>query len=180
MSGRHAKFFIGLTTTTAMALSGTIGVFSQAASARSVQYYRVLAYSAEGANTIVVGMNGRATKVRIIGINAPDATAKFNSKAGCYGIQARNVLKKIIRNNPVQLVADPKMPDRYTDGSLLRYVYVSKYGDVGATMIYNGAAKEYMYKHKNYGQRSWYRNLQNMAYSANRGLWNARACPKNR
>ncbi|MBQ9029481.1 thermonuclease family protein [Candidatus Saccharibacteria bacterium] len=180
MSKRRASIFVGLGAATALAFTGTAGVFSQSASAASYPIYPVLAYWANSADTIIVAINGRAEKVRMIGIDAPEATSRDNTKKGCYAIQAKLLLKNIIHKQFVRLEKDAKMPDRYTDGSLLRYVYVPDYGDVGATMIYNGGAKEYMYQHKNYGSRSWYKTLQNLAYGRNVGIWSSSICPMNR
>ena len=180
MSKRHTSIFVGLSAVAALAFTGTAAVFSQPANAASYPTYPVLAYWSSSADTIVVAINGKAEKVRMIGIDAPEATSRNNTKKGCYATQAKSLLKNIIRRQFVRLEKDAKMPDRYTDGSLLRYVYVPNYGDVGATMIYNGGAKEYMYQHKNYGSRSWSKSLQNMAYSRNVGIWSSSICPMNR
>ena len=179
MSRRHTSIFIGLILSLAMTFSGTFGVFSARASAASYPVYYVLAITYESADTFYVTMNGKMTKVRMIGIDAPEATSKANTKKGCYASQGKSILKQIVGGKFVQLVSDPKMPDKYTDGSLLRYVYVDDI-DVGATLLYNGAAKEYMYKHKNYTYRSWYKSLQNSAYAYKWGMWNTRICSMNK
>lgn len=177
MSKRHTSIFIGSILSLTMTFSGTFGVFSAKASAASSQVYRVLATTYESADTFYVIMNGQMTKVRMIGIDAPEATSKFNTKKGCYATQAKNVLKKIIVGRYIRLASDPKMPDKYTDGSLLRYVYLGNQ-DVGGMMIYNGAAREYMYQHKNYSYRSWYKELQTSAQTLKRGLWGIKTCLK--
>ncbi|MDO4889630.1 MAG: thermonuclease family protein [Candidatus Saccharibacteria bacterium] len=178
MSRRHTNIFIGSILSLVMAFSGTFGVFSRTASAASPTY-RVLAMSSESADTFYVAMNGRSVKVRLIGLNAPESTSYFKTKKGCYAIQSKSILWKIIGGKYVSLVADPKMPDKYTDGSLLRYAYVGQQ-DVGGMMIYNGAAREYMYKHKNYAYRSWYKSLQNSAYGRKKGMWSPQWCPVNK
>lgn len=179
MVKKHGKIFMGLTLTAAMALTGTVGVFSRTASAKTYPTYKVLAISGVSADTLYVALNGKMTKVRMIGIDAPEATSRANTKKGCYATQAKNVLKQLTRNQFVRLEADPKMPDKYTDGSLLRYVYVNGNQDVGATLIYSGAAKEYMYQHKNYTWRSWYKSLQTTAYNNWLGIWGS-GCVMNR
>lgn len=176
MSKRHTSIFTGLTLSLAV-FSGALGIFSGNASAASKPIYRVLAVTYESADTFYVVMNGKMTKIRLIGIDAPEATSRFDTKKGCYATQAKDVLKKIILNRYVSLASDPKMPDKYTDGSLLRYAYVGAQ-DVGGMMIYNGAAREYMYQHRNYAYRSWYKSLQSAAETSKRGLWKIKTCTK--
>ena len=178
MSRRHTSIFIGSILSLTMACSGTFGALSGAALAASPTY-RVLAVASESADTFYVAMNGKSTKIRLIGLDAPEAGSYFKSKKGCYAIQAKTTLKKIIGGKYVRLASDPKMPDKYTDGSLLRYAYVGQQ-DVGGMMIYNGAAREYMYKHKNYAYRSWYKELQSSAFSRKKGLWSQQWCPVNK
>lgn len=179
MSRRHTSIFMGSILSLAMAFSGTFGVFSAKASAASYPVYYVLAVSSESADTFYVAMNGRSVKVRLVGLDAPEATSYYRTKKGCYASQAKTVLKKIIGGKYVRLASDPKLPDRYTDGSLLRYAYVGAQ-DVGGMMIYNGAAREYMYKHKNYAYRSWYKDLQNAAFRYKWGMWSQQWCPVNK
>ncbi|MBR3365884.1 thermonuclease family protein [Candidatus Saccharibacteria bacterium] len=180
MSRRHSSIFTGLILTVAMAFSGTFGVFNRPAAAATFPVYYVLGFWANSADTILVALNGKITKVRMIGIDAPEATSRANTKKGCYAAQAKTVVKKLVAGKFVRLESDPKMPDKYTDGSLLRYVYINGNQDIGATLVYNGAAKEYMYQHKNYTYRSWYKSLENTAVSRSLGLWNPRICPMNR
>lgn len=179
MSRRHVSIFTGLILTVAMAFSGTFGVFSANVSAASSQLYYVLRVSSESADTFYVSMNGRAVKVRLIGLDAPETKSYYRTKKGCYAVQATTTLKKIIGGKYVRLASDPKLPDKYTDGSLLRYAYVGAQ-DVGGMMIYNGAAREYMYKHKNYAYRSWYKDLQSKAFAYKWGMWSQQWCPVNK
>lgn len=179
MSRRHTSIFIGLIASLAMAFTGTFGVFSAKASATSYPLYYVLGIAYESADTFYVAMNGRSVKVRLIGIDAPEATSYFQTKKGCYSVQAKRILQKIIGGKYVRLAADPKMPDKYTDGSLLRYAYVGSQ-DVGGIMVYNGAAREYMYQHKNYAYRSWYKDLQSAAFQYRWGMWSQQWCPVNK
>ena len=180
MAHKHSKKLIGLALSFAMAVTGAFGFFSRTASAVTYQVYRVLGISSASADTLYVSMNGKITKVRMIGLDAPEASSRANTKKGCYATQAKSILQQLTRGQYVRLVSDPKLPDKYSDGSLLRYVYVNGNQDIGATMILNGAAKEYMYQHKNYTYRSWYKNLQTTAYGSNRGIWSSSICPMNR
>ncbi|MBQ9017370.1 thermonuclease family protein [Candidatus Saccharibacteria bacterium] len=180
MTHQHSKKILGLALSLALVVTGAFGFFSKTASAATFPVYRVAGIWANSADTLLVIINGKLTKVRIIGIDAPEATSRANTKKGCYATQAKNVLRNLTRGQFVRLESDPKLPDKYSDGSLLRYVYINANRDVGATMILNGAAKEYMYQHKNYTWRSWYKNLQTTAYNSNRGIWSSSICPMNR
>ena len=179
MVNKHSNKLIGLALSFAMAVTGAVGFFSRTANAASYPVYQVLGLYSGSADTVYVAYNGKFTKVRIIGIDAPEATSRANTKKGCYATQAKNVLLNLVRGKFVRLVSDPNLPNTYSDGSLLRYVYVNG-ADVGATLVYNGAAKEYMYQHKNYSSRSWYKSLQTAAYNSNRGIWSSWTCPMNR
>lgn len=180
MSRRHTSIFIAPIATIAMALSGTVGVFSQSASAATFPVYRVVAIASESADTLYVALNGKLTRVRMVGIDAPEATSRANTKKGCYGAQAKAVLRQLVVGKYVRLAAEPKLPDKYTDGSLLRYVYVDINYDIGATLLQRGAAKEYMYNHKNYAYRSWYKSLESGAHSHRTGMWSLSTCPMNK
>ena len=174
-----AKKYITLTIAALAAVVGAVGILSNEVSAESGTY-KVVAISADSADTLYVSMNGKLTSVRIIGIDAPEAKSRANSKVGCYGSQAKKVVKQLVLNKYVRLTADPNVPDKYTDGSLMRYVTTPEGWDVGGSMINSGAAKEYMYARKTYSYRSWYRGLKNNAYNANKGMWNKNICPMNR
>ncbi|MBR3415048.1 thermonuclease family protein [Candidatus Saccharibacteria bacterium] len=180
MAKKHKNIIITLTAAMLMAVVGTAGVFSSGTASAESGTWKVIAVAAESADTIYVTQGRQMLKVRMIGIDAPEASSRANTKKGCYGSQAKTVVKKLALGKNVRLVADPNVPDKYTDGALMRYVYTPEGWDVGASMINSGAAKEYTYSRKTYTYRSWYRKLKTDAYNANRGIWNKKICSMNR
>lgn len=180
MAKKHNNIFITLTAAFLMAVVGTAGIFLAGTASAESGTWKVLAIDGSSADTIYVTQGKQMLKVRMIGIDAPEATSRANTKKGCYGSQAKTVVKKLALGKNVRLVADPNVPDKYTDGALMRYVYTPEGWDVGASMINSGAAKEYTYSRKTYTYRSWYRKLKTDAYNANRGMWNKKICSMNR
>ncbi len=69
-------------------------------------------------DSLLVALDGRRERVRLIGINAPELEE-------CFGVEARRALADLAGDAPVILTADTEDRDRY--GRLLRYVHV---GDI--------------------------------------------------
>jgi micrococcal nuclease len=100
-------------------------------------------------------------KVRMIGINAPEATDIF-------GEESENHLKKILSIGDISLVPDNLSKDRDRYGRLLRYVYLDTI-DVNKKMIREGFAFAYL-KYK-FEKSAEYEKSQILAQSANFGIW---------
>jgi micrococcal nuclease len=104
-------------------ISGFIGIDSTQDSVNLPAmpgYYRVVSVS--DGDTIVVNMDGREEKVRLIGVDTPE-TVKPNSPQECYGKEASNFLKNTLSNQQVKLEPDPINQNRDRYERLLRYVY---------------------------------------------------------
>lgn len=176
MSGRHARIFTGLILGGAMVAAGPVAM-ATSASAASVQLYRVA--TIQSGDTITVSSGGKAFKVRIAGVDAPEVGSKETTKKGCYATSSKMFLTSVLRGKQVQLVKDSKLPDKYSDGSLIRYVYYNGQ-DIGFKLVRWGYAKEYMYAHKNYDRRTTYKAWAAWAKSNGYGLWNPNVCPMNK
>lgn len=83
-------------------------------------FYRVI--EVPDGDTIVVNMDGRDERVRLIGVDTPE-TIKPNSPQECYGKEASNYLKGRLNGQEVKLEADPINQNRDRYSRLLRYVY---------------------------------------------------------
>jgi micrococcal nuclease len=84
--------------------------------------------------------NGTAKglKIRLIGIDAPEARRTFNKEIGYYGPEAKAYLTKLLTNKKVRLVSDVDPLDRY--GRTLSYVYLENGTFVNADLLRNGYA----------------------------------------
>lgn len=111
-------------------------------------------------DTIVVLLNGREEKVRLIGIDTPE-------KGRPYFEEATKKTASLVLGKEVLLKKDVSERDKY--GRLLRYVYVGNIF-VNAELVRLGYAMVYTYppdvKYADYFVR-----LQREAREAKRGLW---------
>ena len=80
----------------------------------------------------------KGLKIRIIGIDAPEAKRTFDRDAGYYGIESKMYLTKMLTGKKVRLVSDVDSLDRY--GRTLSYVYLEDGTFVNAELLKNGYA----------------------------------------
>lgn len=73
-------------------------------------------------DTFKINYNGTTTKVRLIGVDAPESVSSNKSKNNKYGIEASNYTKERLEGQTVYLEFDVKQTDKY--GRLLAYVYL--------------------------------------------------------
>ena len=115
-----------------------------------------------------ITVNGRE-KIRLLQIDSPEIYP-----LECYGDEATNALKRIIKESKVTLESDKVSADRDKFGRLLRYVKVGNI-NVNLKMVEIGAATPYFYR----GQIGKYsKELLTAAKRARDqklGLWGA--CP---
>ena len=133
---------------------------------RSGQLVSVL-YVVDG-DTIDVAMDGKDTRVRLIGINAPE---KYNVQTPeCFAADALTFLKNRIDKKQVYLMSDPSQDEKDKYGRLLRYVFLEDGTDIDLELIEQGYAKEYTYKMP-YQYQQQFRTAQGEAKAANKGVW---------
>ena len=121
-------------------------------------------------DTIEVEDAGEKMKVRLIGINSPEAYEFESRKIECFGPEASNEAKRFFGDVArVWLVFDPnKSVDIYSR----RLAYVEVNGrDFGTFMIKNGFAYEYTYQKESYTRQVDYRKLEDKARKDRVGLW---------
>jgi micrococcal nuclease len=127
-------------------------------------------------DTIVVGVAGRDTTVRFIGIDTPE-TKDPRKPVQCFGREASARSAQLLpAGSKVRLAYDVERTDRY--GRTLAYVY-RREGDgsgafINAVLVGEGYASVYTYP-PNVAHANQFVALQREARDAERGLWGA--CP---
>lgn len=117
-------------------------------------------------DTIEVMLDGRAYKVRYIGIDCPETTHSQKGSAW-LGSEAREANRKLVEGKMVTLEKDISETDKY--GRLLRYIWV---GDtlVNAAMVRLGYAQSLTYP-PDVKYQDLFAKLEGAARVAKRGLW---------
>lgn len=131
-------------------------------------------------DTIDVLMNNKKTRVRLIGINTPEAVDP-NRPVQCFGKEASNNLHTLLDGRSVALVQDKAAGDTDKFGRLLRYVErvnteTGGHIDMNAEQISSGHAFEYTYKKATYERQAIYKDLEQKAKLNSRGLWSTSTC----
>lgn len=132
--------------------------------------YRVSQY-VDG-DTIVVDMNGKNERVRMIGIDTPE-THKPGTPVQCYGPAASAHTKNLISaaGGQVRLAGDPQSTNRDRYDRLLRYVYLPDGRLVNEIKISEGYA--FYYPYFPFTKKILFSAAQEQAKKASRGLWGA-------
>ncbi len=125
-------------------------------------------------DTIVVTIEGKDEKVRLIGINSPE-TVDPRKPVECFGKEAKEYLKSLLVKRLVNLEPDPTQQDRDKYGRLLRYVFLPDGTLVNQLMITKGFAYEYTYDLP-YKYQKDFKSGQQRAEALGRGLWDDRTC----
>jgi len=111
-------------------------------------------------------------KVRLVQIDTPEL-----SPAECYGIQAKNLLRKLVGTSTIRLRKEPVSANKDRRGRLLRYVFVGS-KNINLELVRQGAAAPWFYN----GERGRYANqlleAAKLAQKNKIGLW--KECPEAR
>lgn len=113
--------------------------------------------------------SGRTTRVRLIGIDAPES-------GECYGARARGKARELALGSRVVLVGDPTQATRDRYGRLLAYVWLPGGRDLGRRLLVGGFAEVYVFQTA-FRRLGVYERAEAAAKSAGRGLWSACAAP---
>ncbi|MBD3238642.1 MAG: hypothetical protein GF332_03325 [Candidatus Moranbacteria bacterium] len=125
-------------------------------------------------DTIWVKINARQEKIRMIGLDTPE-TVDPRKPVQCFGQQASNQAKKLLKNQKVRLEADPTQGERDKYNRLLRYVYLENGTLYNQYMIEQGYAYEYTYNVP-YKYQKQFKQAEQQARQRKRGLWADQAC----
>lgn len=127
-------------------------------------------------DTIIVLVAGQERTVRLVGINTPE-TVDPRKGVECFGKEASNETKEILKSRKVRLVKDISETDKFK--RLLRFVYVPL--DDGNLLFLNdylvrmGFATASTYP-PDVSFASRFEEAQAQAIAQNRGLW--ASCPR--
>ena len=75
-------------------------------------------------DTVVVTLNGKDEKVRLIGVNTPESVGRYAKKPQPYGKEASKYTKEQLDGKTVYLEKDVSDTDKY--GRLLRYIWLEE------------------------------------------------------
>lgn len=135
-------------------------------------YYKVTKVT--DGDTIHIEMDGRDEVVRLIGINTPE-TVDPRRPVQCFGKEASSRMKELAGGKIVRLEYDESQNVRDAYDRILAYVYLEDEQMINRKMIAEGYAYEYTYL-KPYKYHKEFRELQVLARTSERGLWNPSTC----
>lgn len=118
-------------------------------------------------DTIVVNINGKDEKVRLIGVDTPESVHPDKNKNTEFGKVASNFTKNLLKGKSVKLEYDVQQRDKY--GRLLAYVYL---GDkmVNKELLIAGMAKVATFP-PNVKYVEEFRALEKTARDSKVGIW---------
>lgn len=125
-------------------------------------------------DTIEIDLDGKAERVRMIGINTPESVDP-NRPVECLGKEAALEARKLLEGKQIRLKADISQDDRDKYNRLLRYVWTKEGLFYNLEILKRGLAKEYTYQ-KAYDYQQEFRAAETAAKNANKGLWSKTAC----
>lgn len=120
-------------------------------------------------DTIDVSIDGKADKVRFIGINAPELSSK-DPTVLCLADAAKKALADEIGTQDVSLESDATQYDRDKYERLLRYVVLPDGTNLNLWLVKEGYAYEYTYQVP-YKYQAEFKAAQKDAEANKRGLW---------
>ena len=117
-------------------------------------------------DTIVLRINGRKERVRLIGVDTPE-TVHPTKQVEYFGKEASNFSRKMVEGKMVHLEYDWQRKDRY--GRLLAYVYLEDGTFINAEIIKQGFG--YAYTKHPFRYLKEFRSYEKQAREGKRGLW---------
>lgn len=127
-------------------------------------------------DTIIVEINSRKEKIRLLGINTPESVDP-RRPVECFGIEASDKAKEILAGGNVRLETDSTASEKDKYGRLLRYVFLEDGTNFNRMMISEGYAYEYTYDLP-YKYQSEFKQAEKEARENKKGLWADGVCEK--
>ena len=125
-------------------------------------------------DTIRVTIEGQSTRVRLIGIDTPEINDP-RKPVQCFGREASRRAHELMDGTQVWLEYDPSQSRRDRYGRTLAYVWLTDDILVNEEMVNEGFAHEYTYEVP-YKYRDIFRDAEEAARTAGRGLWSPATC----
>jgi len=125
-------------------------------------------------DTIKVNKRGRVVTVRVLGIDTPEVAGPYTSQE-CFGKEASAQGRKLLAGRDVWLAAGQGQASQDRYGRDLAFVFIQETKDYGLAMLGDGFARVYRggAPHQYTAQ---YRDTEQSAQAAGRGLWSPTAC----
>lgn len=120
-------------------------------------------------DTIIVSINGKQERVRLIGVDTPE-TVHPNKLVEYFGKEASEFTKKMVEGKRVRLEYDWQKRDRY--GRLLAYVYLKDGTFLNAEIIKQGYG--FAYTRFPFKYLEEFRQYEKDARENEKGLWKNR------
>ncbi|HEU4402072.1 MAG TPA: thermonuclease family protein [Candidatus Polarisedimenticolia bacterium] len=121
-------------------------------------------------DTLVVRIDGRAEKVRLIGVNAPESVDP-RRPVQYFGEEASAFTRRLTDGKRVVLEGDPGHEDRDQYGRLLRYVFLEDGTLLNAEIIRQGYGQ--VYGRFPFSRMKQFRAYERQARQKRLGLWAA-------
>jgi endonuclease YncB( thermonuclease family) len=125
-------------------------------------------------DTVKVEINGKTETLRLIGIDTPEIKDP-RKPIECFALEASNKAKEILSGKSIKLEADNSQGDKDKYNRELRYILLEDNANFNKLMISEGYAYEYTYN-KPYKFQKEFKEAQENAMKAQKGLWNPSAC----
>lgn len=125
-------------------------------------------------DTIKIMVGDKEETVRLIGIDTPESVDP-RTTVECFGHEASNKMKELIKDKNIYLVKDTGQPERDKYGRLLGYVFLEDGTFINEKMIKDGYAFEYTYNIP-YKYQKDFKSAESLARASDLGLWNKSVC----
>jgi micrococcal nuclease len=125
-------------------------------------------------DTIKINRRGQSVTVRVVGIDTPEVSGPYTSQE-CYGKEASARAKKLLAGRDVWLQAAQGQPSQDRYGRDLAFIFSDGTTDFGLAMLRDGYAREYKARSP-HQYAAQYRDAEQSARAAQRGLWSPTAC----
>ena len=125
-------------------------------------------------DTIIVDINGKNEKIRLIGVDTPE-TVDPRKPVQCFGKEASVFTKNLLEGKQIRLEGDSSQGDRDKYGRLLRYVFLPDGTFINKEIIAQGYGHEYTYRTP-YHYRTDFKTAERNAREKKQGLWAPDAC----
>lgn len=122
-------------------------------------------------DTIKVRINGTSYRVRILGIDAPELSARE-----CQAQDASRRMQSLVQSRSVSLRRDPEQPDKDQYGRFVRDVVLANGRYAAQALLQDGLAREYVPR-GSYAKRDAFLAAERSAKNARRGIWSAACAP---
>ena len=129
--------------------------------------------SVNDGDTIVISNGLKKLTIRLIGVDTPEVVDP-RKPVQCFGREASDNTKRILPHDTlVSLELDPSQGEIDKYGRTLGYVILKDGTNLNKKIIEDGFGHEYTYQNNKYKYQTEFRQAEQSAREAGRGLWNS-------